>query len=933
MAQIQTKFIANNAVTNAKLAQLPANTLKGNNTGSSANAADLTIAQVQAMLSIPTSSSPLSIAAGGTGQITQQAALNALAGAVTSGFYLRGNGTNVVMSTIQVGDVPTLNQNTTGTAANITATSNSTLTTLSALTTASSLSSVGTITSGTWNGTTIAIANGGTGQTSAAAAFAALSPLTTAGDLIYENATPAPARLAIGSSGQVLTVVSGLPAWATPTTGTVSTVSVASANGFAGTVATPTSTPVITIETTINSPVLAGNGTALIAATTTGTGSTVVLSASPTFTGTVTTAALSATTGSFSGAVNMTGNQINDLANGTASTDAVNLGQLQAAIAGLYWQGPAQAYAASNVPLTGGATLTIDGYSVQNGDLVILGNQTIASQNGEYTASGIGTAYVLTANGLPTAAGDAWLILNGTVYGDSAFVANAAVPAATFTEFAGPTAYTFTAPLSLSGRTVSITQATTSTNGYLSSTDWNTFNNKQPAGNYITALTGDGTASGPGSASFTLATVNSDVGSYGSASSVAAFTVNGKGLVTAASSVSIQIAESQVTNLVSDLAGKQATGNYITALTGDVTASGPGSATATVNSVGGATAADIAAVTAAYLSPSGGPWADQALNNLTSPTAVNQDLLPGSTQNLGNVSSPWNTITATNFYTSTTNASGAYVNVGPYATNTNSGLYGGDITIADVGAAITMQSVGSAFFGMFASQGTIAVPTASQSSDGLGTISWGGFGATNFGYSAAINAYATENFTDSTQGTQLTFSTTPNGSTNLQVTWTMDQDGGLKSGPSGSLWLTDSTTNTVSIYANPTTTTYSLTLPATQGAGALTNDGSGNLSWVAGVGTATEDILTLSSGDITAQYKDLNYPVTGYSATVNSISLSVVGGPEQLKGVDYTVSLTGGVGGVTRITFAGDLASGGGAALVAGDILMVEYTTDSNVTL
>lgn len=62
----------------------------------------------------------LSIARGGTGASTAQAAINALAGAVTSGQYLRGNGTNVVMSAIQVADVPTLNQNTTGSAATLT---------------------------------------------------------------------------------------------------------------------------------------------------------------------------------------------------------------------------------------------------------------------------------------------------------------------------------------------------------------------------------------------------------------------------------------------------------------------------------------------------------------------------------------------------------------------------------------------------------------------------------------------------------------------------------------------------------------------------------------------------------------------------------------------------------------------------------------------
>lgn len=41
--------------------------------------------------------------------------------------------------------------------------------------------------------------------------------------------------------------------------------------------------------------------------------------------------------------------------------------------------------------------------------------------------------------------------------------------------------------------------------GCLSSTDWTTFNGKQAAGNYITALTGDVTATGPGSVAATIA--------------------------------------------------------------------------------------------------------------------------------------------------------------------------------------------------------------------------------------------------------------------------------------------------------------------------------------------------------------------------------------------------------------------------------------------
>jgi hypothetical protein len=113
----------------------------------------------------------LALANGGSGQTSAQLGMNAFAGAVTSGSYLRGNGTNVVMNTIQVADVPTLNQNTTGTASNVTG--------------------------------TVAIANGGTNSTA----------LATAGGSAYGTGT-AYAFTAAGTAGQVLTSAgASAPVW------------------------------------------------------------------------------------------------------------------------------------------------------------------------------------------------------------------------------------------------------------------------------------------------------------------------------------------------------------------------------------------------------------------------------------------------------------------------------------------------------------------------------------------------------------------------------------------------------------------------------------------------------------------------------------------------------------------------------------------------
>lgn len=152
---------------------------------------------------------------GGTGQATAQLAINALAGAVTSGSYLRGNGTNVVMNTIQAADVPTLNQNTTGTAANVTG--------------------------------TVAVANGGTGSTTASGARTNLG-LVIGTDVLAPN----------GSAASL----TGFPTFNQNTTGTASNVTgtVAVSNG--GTGATTASAARTSLGVVIGTDVLAPTGSA-----------------------------------------------------------------------------------------------------------------------------------------------------------------------------------------------------------------------------------------------------------------------------------------------------------------------------------------------------------------------------------------------------------------------------------------------------------------------------------------------------------------------------------------------------------------------------------------------------------------------------------------------------------------------------------------------
>lgn len=81
-----------------------------------------------------------------------------------------------------------------------------------------------------------------------------------------------------------------------------------------------------------------------------------------------------------------------------------------------------------------------------------------------------------------------------------------------------------------------------------------------------------------------------------------------------------------------------------------------------------------------------------------------------------------------------------------------------------------------------------------------------------------------------------------------------------------------------------------------------------------------KEVIVLGAGDITNQYVDL-----AKVACRDTIILQPDGGPKQNEALDFTVNYTGGAGGKSRLLFAGDLGTGGSAALSAGDTLYIAY--------
>jgi hypothetical protein len=142
------------------------------------------------------------------------------------------------------------------------------------------------------------------------------------------------------------------------------------------------------------------------------------------------------------------------------------------------------------------------------------------------------------------------------------------------------TAVTGTAPVVSSGGTtpdISMAAASTSTNGYLTSTDWNTFNSKQPAGSYLTSVSVTsangfaGASSGGTTPSLTLSTSITGL-LYGNGTALAAATINAP-LSYSAGTLSITQSGTASNGYLSStdwntFNGKQPAGTYVTSVTG-----------------------------------------------------------------------------------------------------------------------------------------------------------------------------------------------------------------------------------------------------------------------------------------------------------------------------------------------------------------------------
>jgi len=226
---------------------------------------------------------------------------------------------------------------------------------------------------------------------------------------------------------------------------------------------------------------------------------------------------------------------VDNLANGIDWKQSANAGTVAAL--------PSYAVTGSGQILTGSVngaipSATTDGVALVAGNRVLVKNETstLTPNNGIYvvTQAGDGSSpFILTRSADANASSElseaTLSISSGSTLSNTQWHCNpASTPitiGTTYISFSqiGSGVYFGTAPISVSGNTISISQSSGSTNGYLSSTDWTTFNNKQNT----LSLTTTGASGSSTLVGSTLNVPTYTLNGLGGASATTTLTING----------------------------------------------------------------------------------------------------------------------------------------------------------------------------------------------------------------------------------------------------------------------------------------------------------------------------------------------------------------------------------------------------------------------